>query len=73
MTSDNLEISYVWKPLVASCVCVAEVRTRVFSVFVSSVKCARLLCQRCSPPGRNTFVVSDKRVSLQCDIVFEGE
>ena len=34
----EFNISSVWKLLVAGCVCVTEIRTRVFNVFVSSTK-----------------------------------
>ena len=60
MTSDHLDVSFAWKLLVASCVCVAEVRTRVFNVFVSSAK--RVCLQRqvfVSGPAQNAFVASD--------------
>ena len=59
MTSDHLDISFVWKSVVASCVCVcvAEVRTRVFNVFVSSAKRVRLQRQRLvSRQAQNAFV-----------------
>ena len=72
MTSNHLDISSVWKSLVASsllCVCCvvcvgwggggAEVRTRVFNVFVSSAKRVCLQRQRCA------FIASDRRVCLQ--------
>ena len=38
VTSNHLDISSVWKSLVASCSCVVEVRTRNFNVLVSSTK-----------------------------------
>ena len=57
--SNHLNISSVWKLPVASCLCVAEVQTRVFNELVSSTK---------------VFVSSTKHVNcLQCDIVFWGE
>ena len=34
----ELNISSVWKSLVARCVCVAEIRTRVFNVIISSTR-----------------------------------
>ena len=49
MSSNHLDLKSVWKSLVASCVCVAEVRMRVFNAFVSSTK---------------VFVSSAKRVHL---------
>ena len=54
VTSNHLDISSVWKSLVASSVCVDEVGTRVFNVFISSIKafvfsakCIRLQHQKC--------------------------
>ena len=38
MSSNHLDLRSVWKSLVASCLCEAEVRTHVFNVFVSSTK-----------------------------------
>ena len=82
MTSDHLDKSSVWKPLVASCVCVAGVRldvcswssTYVFNELASSPKRARLQRQMCfvSGPIQNAFVASDERVCLHCDDVFGG-
>ena len=59
VTSDHLGISCDCKSLKASCVCVEEVQTRVFSVFISSAKLVHLQCQKCLSPGKNTFVASD--------------
>ena len=98
MTSDHLDVSFVWKSVVASCMCVAGVRSRVFNVFVSSAKRVCLQRQMCSFPdqhkmrsslainafgcsvilysevsSRGYLVASDKRICLQCDIVFGGE
>ena len=53
--SIHLDLRSVWKCLVASCVCVAEVRTRVFNSFASSTK---------------VFVSSVKRVHLQHNNTF---
>ena len=60
MTSDHLDISFVWKLLVASCVCVAEFRTCVFNVFVSNARFQRIRLQRA-----NAFVSSAKSVRLR--------
>ena len=49
-SSNYLNISSVWKSVVASCVCVAEVWTHVFDTFISSTK---------------VFVSSTKRVHYQ--------
>ena len=86
MTSDHLDISYVWKSLVASCVCVWL-----------KFKCTLSMCSSSSPDHHKTrsslainpfvcsvisysevsskgyLVTSDKRVCLQYDIVLGGE
>ena len=47
-------MEFVWKSLVASCVCVAsEVRMYVFNLFVSSGKCAHLQRQKFSSPDQH--------------------
>ena len=63
--SDYLDISSAWKSLVASCVCVAEARKLIFNmfvsstkVFISSMKCVRLQCQRWSSIALETRVES---------------
>ena len=73
MTSDHLDISFVWKSLVhvASCVCVwLKFEARVFNIFVSSVKLVHLQHEMCSSPvpkmfvsgpAQNTFIASNKR------------
>ena len=38
MSSNHLDLRSVWKSLVASCMCVAEVQTFVFNAFISSTK-----------------------------------
>ena len=43
MSNNHLDIKVVCKLLVASCVCVAKVRTHVFNAFVSSAKRIHLL------------------------------
>ena len=53
--SNHLDLRSVWKSLVASCVCVAELRMRVFNSFVSSTK---------------VFVSGVKRVRLQHNNAF---
>ena len=57
---------------------VAETQTCVFNTFVSSakvlissVKCVRPQCQKCSFPAQNVFVTSDKHVCLQWDSYLE--
>ena len=66
VTSNHLNISSVWKSLVASCSCVAEVQTHAFNalvsstkVFVSVAKCVRLHAVL------QVFVSSTKHVRLQ--------
>ena len=49
MTSNHLDISFVWKSLVASCVCVWLKFERTFST--------------CSSPARNAFVSNAKCTS----------
>ena len=41
--------------------------------FPSSAKCSRLQRLKCSSPEQNAFIISNKHVHLQCDIVFGGE
>ena len=75
MTSDHLDVSFVWKLLVASCVCVWLKFERAFSMCPSPAR-KRVHLQRhvyVSGPAQNAFVASDKRVCLQCDIVFGSE
>ena len=57
LSSNHLNISFVWKVLVASCVCVAELQTHIPSVHLKKLKC--LL------PLQNAFVSSAKNVHLQ--------
>ena len=62
--------SSVRKSLVARCLCAWLKFDRVFSMRSSP---ARLHCLQCSSPEQNEFVASDKRICLQCNIVFGGE
>ena len=98
MSSSYLNMSFVWKSMVASYmfVHVADVGMRVFNTFISSTKlfvsskkCVCIQRLNCSFPARNVFVCSvilysevssrdylvssDKRISLQFDIIFKGE
>ena len=77
-----LDISSVWKSLVAGCVCATEVRTCVLNVLVfstevsiSSAKRVRVQRQKCLSPVQNVFVgcYSDKPVHLLCDIAHGDE
>ena len=68
----RLDISSVWKSLVDSCLCVAEVRTGVFNALVSSTKVfvSRAKCIR-PHAASQVFISSTKRINcLQYDIVF---
>ena len=63
--ANHLNISSVWKSLVAICVRVAEVWVSVFNafvsstkVFVSSMKRVHFQSQKCSSPAQNVFVCS---------------
>ena len=63
VTSNHLDISSVYKFLVASCLSVADVRTRVFNALVSSTKvfvsrAKRVLLHAAS----QMFVSSTKRI-----------
>ena len=68
MTSDHLDVTFVWKSLVASCVRVWLKFERTFSACSSPARNTFV-----SGPAQNAFVASDKRVCLQCDIVFGSE
>ena len=88
MSSDDLDISLVWKSLVASCVC----------VYVCGETRVHLQCPKCLSPdqhktrsslainafvcsvisylevsSRGYLVASNKCVCMQCDIVLGGE
>ena len=66
MTSDHLDVRFVWKSVAASCVCVcvAGVQMRVFNVFVSSAKHARFHRQKCLSPDQHKM-----RSSLAINVV----
>ena len=51
-------------------VCMAEVRTSIVNVLVSSSKFIPLQWQNHSYPAQNSFI--DKHAHLQCDMVVEG-
>ena len=59
MTSNHLEISFVWKSLVAICVYVWLKFERVFQLTRSSPTL------RCSSPTRNVVISSDKSFPVQ--------
>ena len=73
MTSNHLDITSVWKSLVASCVCVcvAEVRTSVFNTFVSSAKCVHLQHKNCFflSPAQNVFVAIQLKLLFTISVV----
>ena len=68
LTSNYLDMSSVWKSLVAIAMCVAQVQLCVFSAFLSSAKCICLQRQNVSLQHKahllavmNIFVFRDKR------------
>ena len=69
VSSNHLETSSVWKSLVASCVCVAKVWTRVVKAFISSTKAFVTSTkhvwpprQKCSSPAQSTRSSSNWKV-----------
>ena len=76
-TFDHLDISSVWKSLVASpvfCVCGRSSNTCFHCVHLQrQMRSSTVPKISISGPAQNAFVASDKLVCLQCDIVFGGE
>ena len=73
MSSNHVDISSVWKSLVAICVRVAEVQMRIFNAIVSSIKVfvssAKHVClqYQCSSPTQN---VSSLAISvIVCSVI----
>ena len=73
MTSDHLDVSFVWKSVVASCVCVAGVRSCVFNVFVSSAKRVCLQRQKCSSPDQHKTRSSLAINEIGCSVMLYSE
>ena len=86
VTSSHLDISSVWKLLVASCVCVWLKFEFTFQCTClqhqnvqphCEMRC--LQCRKCTSPAQNALslviniIVSDECICLQCDIVFRCE
>ena len=65
VTSNHLDISYVWKALVLT--------GYVWLEFECTFPMLSSPAVKCSSPVQNVLVTSDKRICLQCDTVFGGE
>ena len=62
-------VSSVRKSLVAICACVAEVRTRVFNMFVTSTKRVGLQHQNCSSPDQHNTCSSLAMNAFVCVVI----
>ena len=66
VTGNHLDVSSVWKLLVASCLCVAEVQSRIFNSLVSSTKVFFSKEKRvCLHAASKVFTSTTKRFRLQ--------